>query len=132
MNETREDSIATEDLTFRTVSNNSASAIEDEEYVALRAAIPIIPDMPPSECSDDFRLSHKLYTTQLLMLNQKHNWKHVSSCFKTSGDVKRGNCRYNFPLKYQKCAEVTDDGAILAKMTIGSEYIKFSTLFCSM
>ncbi len=71
MNETREDSIATEDLNFRTVSNNSASAIEDEEYVALRAAIAIITDMPPSECSDDFKLSHKLYTTQLLMLNKK-------------------------------------------------------------
>ncbi len=66
-----EDSIVTKDLTFRTVSHNSASAIQDDKYVALRAG------------------------------------------------------------KYQKCAEVTDDGAILAKRTIailakrtiGSEYI---------
>ncbi len=110
-------------MTFRTISHESASAIEDDEYVALRAPIPIIPDMPPSICSDDFKLSRKLYTTQLLMLNQNHNWKHVPSCFKTSGHVKRGNCRYTVPRKYQKCAEVTDDGAILAKRTIGSEYM---------
>ncbi len=93
------------------------------KYVALRAAIPIIPDMPPCNCSDDFKLSNKFYTTQLFMFNQKHNWKHVPSCFKTSGHVKRGICSYNFPRKYQKCAEVTDDGPILAKRTNGSEYI---------
>ncbi len=120
MNETGGDSIVTKCFTFGTAPDNSASAREDDEYVALRAAIPRIPDMPPSDSSDYFKLAHKLYTTQLLMLNQKHNWRHVSSCFKTSGHVKRGNCRYNFPRKYHECADVTDDGAILAKMTIGS------------
>ncbi len=71
-----------------TENHNNCSAIEDDEYVALRAAIPVIPDMPPSDCSDHVNLSHKLHTTQLFLLNQKHNWRHVPSCFKTSGHVK--------------------------------------------
>ncbi len=38
--------------------------------------------------------------------------------------MKRGNCRYNFPREYQKSAEVTEDGIILAERNIGGEFIK--------
>ncbi len=65
-----------------TEKHSECSAIEDEEYVALRAAIPLIPDMPPCYCSDHVHLSHNLYTTQLLLLNQRHNWRHVLSCLR--------------------------------------------------
>ncbi len=37
---------------------------------------------------------------QFLALNQKHNWRHVPSCFNTSKHVTKGNCRYNFPRIY--------------------------------
>ncbi len=57
------------------------------------------------------------------MLNQKLNWRHVPSCFKTSGHVKKGNCRYNFQREYQESAEETEDGIILAERNIGSENI---------
>ncbi len=56
-----------------TEKHDNCSTIEDGEYVALRAAIPVIPDTPPSDCSDHVNLSHKLYTTQLLIAQPKHN-----------------------------------------------------------
>ncbi len=85
--------------------------------------MPVIPDMPPSNCSDPVHLSNKLYTTQVLSLNQNHNCKHVPSCFKTSGHAKSGNCRFYFPRVYQENADVTEDCIIAAERNIGSEYI---------
>ncbi len=97
-------SILADDSTsgIRTEKHDKFSAIEDDEYVALRAAIPVISDMPPTDCSDRIYLSYKLYTTHFLLLNQKHSWRHVPSCFKTSTHVQWGNCRYNFPRVYQE------------------------------
>ncbi len=54
VNENREDTNVTEDLLFRTVLHNSNSTVEDDEYVAMRAPIPIIPDIPLSDSLDDF------------------------------------------------------------------------------
>ncbi len=73
VNETREDTNVTEDLLFRTVLQNSISTIEEAEYVAMRAAIPIIPDMPLSDCLDDCKISYKSYTTQMIMGNENDN-----------------------------------------------------------
>ncbi len=52
--------------------------------------------MPRSDSSDNSKFSHKLYTAQLLMLDQKHNWRIVASFFKTSKHATRSNWRYNF------------------------------------
>ncbi len=101
----------------------NVSATEDGEYVALRAAIPAIPRVPPSDFSDHFNLPQMLYTTQLLLLNIKHNWRHVPRCFKTSGHVKSGHCRYKFPREYLEIAESAQDAVILAKRNIESECI---------
>ncbi len=78
--------------------------------------------MPRSNCSDALKLSNKLHTSELLMLNQKHNWRHVSSCFKTSGHVRRAIRSYKFPKIYQECLEITDDGVLNYKRAIGSEH----------
>ncbi len=60
-------------LRAATETNTNFSAVEDDENVALRAVIPIIPDMPRSDSSCRSKFSHELYTAQLLVLNQKHN-----------------------------------------------------------
>ncbi len=75
-----------------TKKHHNFSAVEYDEYVVLRAAVPVIHDMPPSDCSDHFTVSYKLHTTQVLFLNQMNSWRHVPNCFKTSGHVKRDNC----------------------------------------
>ncbi len=72
-------SIFTDNKTFRAVTekHTNLSAVEGDENVALRAAVPMIPDMPRSDISDTSKYSHKLYTAQLPMLNQKQKWRHV-------------------------------------------------------
>ncbi len=55
-----------------TEKHTNFSEVEDDGNVALRAEIPIIPDMPRRDSSDSSKLSRKLYTAQLLLLNRKH------------------------------------------------------------
>ncbi len=75
MNMTVDRSIFTDNPTseLRKEKHTNFSAVECDENVALRAAIPIIPDMARSDSSDNSKFSHKLCTAHLLMLNQKHN-----------------------------------------------------------
>ncbi len=105
-----------------TGTQSSRPSIVDNKYVAMEAAVPMIQHMPSNNFSYVSQLRHKFYTL-LRMLNQKHNWRHVASLFKSSGHVKRGFCQYKFPRTNRKCPEIAEYAVIRTERTIGSEYI---------
>ncbi len=89
----------------------------------MGAAVPHIANIPGIYAANEGKLCHKIYLTELVLLNQNHNWRQVASCFKNSAHVKRGNCRYCFSRNFQNKAEIREDGVLLCERTIGSEYI---------
>ncbi len=97
--------------------------MEGDELVAMRDAIPTVPDLIGPEFSAHEQLIQKLSLLELLLLNQKQNWWHVASCFKRSSHVKLGYCRYNFQRVHQSISELPDDGIVQTKRTVDSEYI---------
>lgn len=72
---------------------------------------------------------YRLILSRIILLTQKHNFRHVSSCFKKSIGIKHGQCRYNFPRKTIHATEVSNDCVVSVRRPPHNEYINsFSDL----
>ena len=99
------------------------TSFDSDNATAIRVAVPMIPPLPDLESSEDKREAFLLFQLELLLLSQTHKWIHVSSCFKTSSNARKGECRYCFPRRI--CIEtiLEDDGILTLRRFIGNEYL---------
>ncbi len=89
----------------------------------MRAPVPYVVNIPRRDATYEKNLAQNIYVTELVLLKQKHNWRHVSRCFKSGAHIRRRNCRYSFPRKCQYSAETTEDVVVCTERAIGSEYV---------
>lgn len=103
--------------------------LHDDDYESDRlteqyAALPVIPDIPKPNSTDSEKEIHMLHLVRLILLFQRHNWRHSHSCFKSSTNAPRGECRYNIPRPTVAISHVSaTDSKILCSKYVGNEYI---------
>lgn len=66
---------------------------------------------------------HRLFLSQIVLLTQQHNFRHVTSCFKSSIAAKSGECRYSFPRKGGTTTHVDECGRLILGRRHHHEYI---------
>lgn len=67
--------------------------------------------------------SNRLRLCQVLLLTQQHNFRHVTSCFKSSTAAKSGQCRYAFPKRSHPKTEIDANFDLIVARGEHNEYI---------
>ena len=96
---------------------------ECNNATAMRAAVPAVPALPDMNSSEAEHIAHEIYKLEVLLLCQEHKWKHVPSCFKSSSNACKGECRYVFPRKPSIATDMDQDGKLTLQRHVGNEYI---------
>ena len=108
----------------RTLKNSIG--ITDKENDEITSNILAVPGIMFNSTEENDKSKTNLLeilNAQLVLLTQKHTWRHVKSCFKGNSSSKKGLCRYDFPRDIISSSKFVDSATFVPKRLIGCEYI---------
>lgn len=115
----------------------SDGARESDILTEAYCSIPSKGSWPANENDPNcpLTIAHRLRVCQIGLLVQKHNFRHVPSCFKSSLSSKSGDCRYGFP-RHSLLRTKVEESCLKLGRAAHNEYINnynsvILRLFCS-